>query len=225
MSELLCSVLIAARKLTLAYKRIQTPLPCPIAIHADPRKGWYGAERPQGCLTAAERLLNKKIEVLAAPPLGNENPIAACVLDYGDKAEVYVSTAQNYCWQRFLVAKELAHLLICDDSNRTPITSEDVATLLSELINNVIPDKNPILQVESLAYIAAIEILLPMEHAEAASRRLAEGESILDVAKAYRLPKKVMEFRLSDPRVRLMFESAYQSHGFQHAEFAAVIGR
>lgn len=224
MHNLLAEVLISARKLILAYQRLEKPLPRPIALEPNPRKGWYGAARPTGCIAAASQLLGKPITVKTFPSLGNDNPIAALVFNYSDRAEILVSSMQNYCWSRFLVAKELAHLLTCNTVNATPITTNEVTELLSDLINNVSPGDNHVLQAETLAYYAAIEILLPMEHAEAAAISLSQGQSILELASTYRIPRKVMEFRLEQPQAIELFSSVYSSHRFKTLPFNPING-
>lgn len=213
--KLLANVVLHARKLILSYKQINRGLPCPIALNPGVRKGWTGDPERTGCINAAERLLGKRIEIFNFPPMGVENPIAALVHNYEDRAEIYISSAQNYCWQRFLAAKELAHLLICEKANQTPITPGEISSLLSDLINNVFPGENRILQAESYAYYAAIEILLPMEHALDAAQRLNAGDSILELAKKYRMPRKAMELRLTDPTAIALFNAVYESHAFR----------
>jgi Zn-dependent peptidase ImmA (M78 family) len=220
------SVVVCARKLTLAYQRLnQSKLSTPIALNPDPAKGWYsGPARPNGCINAAEQFLKKKIEVLSFPPLGLSNPIAAHVQIYGDRAEIFISSAQNYCWRRLLVAKELAHLLICEPGNQTPINPAAVTSLLSDLINNVGAGANPILQVEVYAYYAAIEILLPMEHAIEASQKFSAGQSLLDLAKEYRIPRQAMEFRLTEPSAMRLYEELYASQRFKNLPYDPING-
>lgn len=217
------SVIISARKLSIGYKRLNNgTFPCPVQLNALTPSGWVQDSVDRGCVKAASQLIKKPIEVYDFPPLGVQNPLAALVENYDTRAVIYVSSTQNYCWRRFLVAKELAHLIMCNDSNQTPITPSDVTSLLSDLINNVSPGENKILQAESLAYYAAIEILLPMELATIAAKRLIDGESISELAKAYRIPRKVMELRLTEPTTIDYFNQAYASYRFTHLEFSAI---
>jgi len=220
------SVVVCARKLTLAYQRLNgARLTVPIGINPDPAKGWYDApSRPNGCINAAEQFLGKKIEVHNFPPLGLSNPIAAHVQVYENRAEIFISSAQNYCWRRLLVAKELAHLLIGKPGNQTPITPAAVSSLLSDLINNVGAGDNPILQVEMYAYYAAIEILLPMEHALAAADKFAAGYSLLDLAKEHRIPRQAMEFRLTEPSAMKLYDGLYGSQRFKNLHFNPING-
>lgn len=222
--SILNEVIVSARKLTLAYKRIEGQLPCPIALEPDPRRGWYGHDRPTGCISAASGLLGKPIQVFDFPPMGVQNPIAAFVRNYTDRAEIFISSTQNYCWKRLFVAKELVHLLTLDDSFKTPIAPSDVTGLLSDLINNATPLQSSILQAESFAYFAAIEILLPMEHAHVAAERLRDGASIADLARDYRIPRKAVEFRLTDPTVVDIFNNIYESHRFKILPYNPING-
>jgi len=225
LDEFFSSVIIAARKLSLCYRRLNNgQLTCPITLDPSVQSGWAQAPRPSGCIKAASLLLDKPISVYDFPPLGTENPLAAFVNNYVDRSEIYVSSTQNYCWRRFLVAKELAHLLICDSSNRTPIAPGEIASLLSDLINNVCPGDNRILQAESYAYFAAIEILLPQEHAVDAAAMLTRGSSVLELAQKYRIPRKAMELRLTDAQAVDLFNEIYESYSFQAVSFAPMAG-
>jgi Zn-dependent peptidase ImmA (M78 family) len=124
----------------------------------------------------------------------NSRYMQGLLLRYQDKAEIIYSSSLNTCWRRFVVCKELAHLLI--DTEQTHFTQDPVA-LVHELINDV-----PVMEVdddvnsERWAMIAAIEMILPWCLRGQLNELSTEGLSDLQIAQQFRVPEKIVNLLL-----------------------------
>lgn len=218
------SAVIAARRLVIQYKRRNNnQLIRPIHIDPVTRPGW-AEERLISLPEAAAGICGKNIEVDVFPPTRAGNPLDACVLVYQDRAEIYVSSAApTYCWRRFLVVKELCHVLMGSAGNYTTIQIDEIARLISEILNGVVRNLSAPLEAEYLAYIAATEVLLPKEFAIDAEQMLANGSEVLDVARVFKVPARVIEWRLKNSETKTLFERVYATHSYANLEFAPVM--
>lgn len=218
------SAVIAARRLVLQYKRRNSnSLLYPLRIDPTTIPGWGGGSRILGYLEVASEVWRKPITVDSFPNLDVPEPLDACILNYEDHVEILVKRGRRYCWRRLLVAKELCHLLTGHESNFTALTFEDIARLISDLLNDHVPEIRPDVLAESMAYIAAIELLLPSEFIADADEMLKKGASILDVAERYKVPRVAVEYRLQRADVRAMYDAVYASTDYKNVEFSPVM--
>lgn len=116
---------------------------------------------------------------------------------YPHHAEVFYSASLNTCWSRWVVCKELAHLLIDTEEKHFTKSPE---LLVQELIN-----KLPAIQFdhemnsEHLAGVAAIEMLLPWKYRPEMQKMMADGKSDYEIARAFRAPEKFVNLLLRSP--------------------------
>lgn len=224
MKEEFKQAVIAARKLVLQYKRRNgNELAHPLRIDPTTIPGWGGGSKILGYIEVAAEVWRKPIVVESFSELGVPEPLDACFLNYEDHVEIMVKRGKRYCWQRFLVAKELCHLLIGNAQNITPLNFEDVSRLISDLLNDHITDIKPDVVAEYLAYIAAIELLFPSEFIQDADRMLNSGASIMDVAERYKVPRMALEYRLQRKDIRELYDEIYSSPEYKHINFQPVI--
>ncbi|MEE8574301.1 MAG: hypothetical protein V3T30_02720 [Thermodesulfobacteriota bacterium] len=112
---------------------------------------------------------------------------------YKDRAEVIYSAELNDCWARFVVCKELIHVLIDIEDDYTTDPSELVRQLTTM-------ERNPTNDVHSEynAIYGAIELLLPVPYRTRAREMSTIGKSDYDVAYHFKIPEKIISFILSD---------------------------
>lgn len=215
------TAVIAARRLVLQFKRENNnSLPHPVPVEPISKSsGWGATSRPASILNSAETLWHGSISCVSYPPL-DKNPLQACVMIYPARAEIYVSQHQNYCWKRFLVVKEICHILMGHSSNYTTVTPDDIEALISNVLNNVTFTASEALKVESLGYVAAIEVLFPKEHVEEAIRLSENGATTLQIANVFRIPVRIVEWRLKS--FNTDFESVYRTKDYENLPFSAV---
>lgn len=138
--------------------------------------------------------------------LNHHSGISAYCKRREDSASIVV-TKDNYCWQRYFISKEILHLFIHDEANKT-----DTESLLKELITDLLEcdptldGDNPQYNADKAAYFGAIELLLPTEYVpsliEAKNMMIDQGTCVgdenLEIARMFSVPEKLVEFRLDE---------------------------
>lgn len=119
---------------------------------------------------------------------------------YNDRATIYYALDLSLCWRRFVVAKEIGHLLI-DDEN---VFTSDPVSLVQGLIDGISNlDIASAVNADQALQIFSIEILLPRSEKPEIERMVSEGSTYLEIARHYKVPAKVVELYLSANYQRL----------------------
>lgn len=181
--------------------------------------GWSDNKRVFGLKQVVEITTKKDISIEIFPPVGPSSSVDAFLLSHDEINRIFVSNTRNYCWQRFLVAKELMHIVMQVPGNITQITSQSVERLISCILNAA-PVRSQELLAEYVAYIAAIELLFPKDFVETAAAMVAEGRQLHDVALRFKVPRVAIEFRLRED-IKSLFDELYQSSKYKNAEYSA----
>jgi len=156
----------------------------------------------------AQRVTGEKYRIELSPRSWDSRHLFGMLLRYDTHAKIIYSQSMNTCWRRFVVCKELAHLLI--DTDAEHFTNNPVS-LVQELINDVpVMRTDHDINSERLAMIAAVEMLLPWCLRGQLTGMAEEGLSDLQIAQEFRVPEKI---------VNLMLRSDYgnfskESNGF-----------
>jgi hypothetical protein len=136
-----------------------------------------------------------KIQIQRSPTLLTE--VKAFLCRYPQHAIVVVQNGLNNCWERFVVCKELCHLLTD--------TEADFAKSTGEQIINAKQRKTPDMATtpftsEEFNFYCAVEILFPWKQRRWALDARRKGYSYFDIAKRFLIPAAIAEF---------YFESSY----------------
>jgi hypothetical protein len=115
---------------------------------------------------------------------------------YPDRAIIAYSLALNTCWRRFVVTKELSHLMLDDDTSFTKDPVELVQGLVNAMANL---EAGRDLQSEHLSVAAAAELLLPWCLRPQLEKMEADGQTHLQIATVCRVPLKLVTLMLSAP--------------------------
>jgi Zn-dependent peptidase ImmA (M78 family) len=111
---------------------------------------------------------------------------------YKDRAEVLYSASMNTCWKRFVICKEMSHLLIDTESKHfTYNPMELVQQLITGAPSLTLDDR---LASEHLAVISAIEILLPFQLRGRLKEMLSSGNNDRHIAQEFRVPENVVTY-------------------------------
>lgn len=113
---------------------------------------------------------------------------------YGDHAEIIYSSNLNVCWSRFVLAKELTHLLIDTPAHYTT----DPVTLLNRIILNYPPGIVDDIDSEWAAFFGAIFLLIPEALKSQIHGLHSMRVSDFDIAKKFSVPEKIVSYYLSD---------------------------
>jgi Zn-dependent peptidase ImmA (M78 family) len=112
-----------------------------------------------------------------------------------DFANIHFSTRQSKCWQRYVICKELAHLLMdTEDAHFTGDIETHIQGLVSELHGI---DLNAALSSEYSAMLLALEILIPWKLRGIVLGMKNSGGSDLQIAKYCLVPEKFVNIFLS----------------------------
>lgn len=125
-------------------------------------------------------------------------------------ATIIVSKQQSRCWKRFVICKELAHLLIDDDDDtRTTDMESHIQGLTSDAKQFNFDDA---LGSEYDAIILAAEILVPWIDRENLKSMLAAGKTPNEIAHFYKVPEKIIDmikggYLASSAKMNLLVDS------------------
>jgi hypothetical protein len=133
--------------------------------------------------------------------------IRGILLRYNARAEILYSAQLNLCWKRFVVCKELAHLLI--DENNEHYTVDPIS-LVYRMITDVLPKYDDDLESERLAMFAAIELLIPWCLRNEFISMVIDAKTDLEIAHYFRVPQAIVGFLRRD-----YFELSAQANSFQ----------
>lgn len=108
----------------------------------------------------------------------------------GGRYEIVILPGQKYCWKRFVLCKELFHVLIDVNDKENIFINRDVDSHIEQYMDksNGLPNTPQNVQAETLAEIAAMEFLFPYSH------RLEQvGTDSGILAHRYKIPKALVE--------------------------------
>jgi Zn-dependent peptidase ImmA (M78 family) len=187
----------------------------PIAITAKKRStGWaFSSEKPRmGLVDIVQHKVGKQIFIKEFD--GDDAPaIQGVCVEQEKSATIYVKKNLNFCWRRFIVAKELSHLLMNTVDNELRCTDlEKVKEILSYLVTT--PENNAQLS-ESVAYLGAMELLIPKQYLD---KGLFTSPEVADNIKC---PKQIIELRETG-RLQSTFNSLYSD---TRLEMAGIIDK
>ncbi len=119
------------------------------------------------------------------------------LLRYGTKAEIRFVDALNDCWKRFVVCKELAHLIMGEGNGTRAESVEEQLAMAYAICNDAKPETE--LSGEQFAWFVAAELLLPFgDRAEMKARKIG-GETDLSIARSYWAPSAIISMLFDTP--------------------------
>lgn len=230
MDPSISDAITAARRLFLHYKSSNHGrLDQQVRLTSLREQSWVGGTDKIGAIKAAERLLGIEIKVQEFPPFSADfDPILATLLRYDNKAKIFIAERENFCRQRFFIAKELCHLLMDNgEEDRFVHHTKDIIKLLSDLLlDEGIPPQEtyPAYSSEMFAYWGACELLLPPEFTEKADEILTSGasNSLHQTALHFRVPKALVEQRFLNTKTRSLFDEAHDKHSYKTVDLQPV---
>lgn len=125
--------------------------------------------------------------------------IKGSLLRYEDRAVISYSHKLNPCWTRFVITKELCHLMFDDEASFTG----DVEKLVSDLVLcNLVKDAESVDEAglsEYVMIIAALELLVPINLRREAYDWFMEGShTTYQIAHIFRVPERYIQLAFSD---------------------------
>lgn len=132
-----------------------------------------------------------RIEPLCIPADEGNPQIFACLSRYSDHAKIFYRPRPvlNLCWKRYVVFKELCHLVIDSDDSFTGDPVALVEGLITDLPNL---EKRPDLLSERLSHFIALELMFPWPMRAEIHRMHESGSSNLEIAHHCKFPEKAV---------------------------------
>lgn len=189
----LIEVLLACRSITTEY-------------HKQHDSSFPVRTTDNGLRDIVERQTNQKISTECLPWPGDM--FMARLDRYEAQSNIWYSTTLNTCWARFVIAKELTHIICGDEKNFT--TTAKLETLIETIINDLdmtLTEEMEDCLLEYQAFFGAIELLIPehlYEELYLDEKKLPHRE----IAEKYLIPEKMLALRLNKKSRRIFEEFA-----------------
>lgn len=169
----------------------------PIAITAQKNpNGWLSKEDRKGLIDIVSKQINKPIRIVEFD-YDSAPDINGICIEQTNSAIIYINKGLNFCYRRFVVAKELSHLLMnaIDSKLRITTTKNELLDLVSFLTMDLTA-KNDGEESERIAYFGAIELLIPKQYFN--SDWFQSQDNDHNVAVQIRCPTQVVEIRKTE---------------------------
>jgi hypothetical protein len=160
--------------------------------------------------------LSSQYRIYFHPRLYRANTFIGTIEAFDSEAHIYYDRDRNKCWRRFIVVKELCHLLYANQGeHHLASTPDQVEQLLNKImagLTNLDITKDYVASTEQCALLMAVEALLPHSERSNVAKVLAGGGTELDVAANYLIPEVMVKFYLG-PAYRDMMDRIYKLAG------------
>lgn len=141
-----------------------------------------------------EKQTGQEISITCLPWPGSM--FAARLDRYESISNIWYSNQLNSCWSRFYIAKELVHILCGDERNFTKNPIRLIDSIINSDILALEADMDDCMM-EFQVRNVAISLLLP-QHLSKKLYELAATKTNREIAGAFKVPEKLIEFRLSE---------------------------
>lgn len=142
-----------------------------------------------------QEYLNLKIEQNELPIPAARSSIRALYLAYDDHYEIYLLEGMNYCWNRFVLCKELFHVLLDTEEYRNTKIYQHLEEMGLKAPEPGQEPKSPAVS-ELMAEIAAMEFMFPYKD-RVTIRKNGEVD-YAQVAERFKIPQYYVEKYLAD---------------------------
>ena len=161
-------------------------------VHHDGRPGKSVDQLLQIC----RQYLGKTIRVNYLNIHFQHNSINGMFLRVNDEYEIYLRREMESDWNRFVLCKELYHVILDDEQYQNVSIYEHLEQAMVAFPSVEIKPGQPVVS-EKMAEIAAMQFLFPYDERKGIKDNNAELN--LDaIAKKYRIPERLVELYLSD---------------------------
>ncbi len=151
--------------------------------HVPPRPGGIVATEDLRAYASKNRLT--RIDVTQSEEM-DERLLKGMYIRHEDRVEIIIPTTLNYCWQRYIVVKELMHLIrdVPRDFTQTP------SALIEELFFRQFSGQKAA-DAEFTAMLAAMAYMLPTSHRPPTLTTQCNSRL---VAEAFRIPEIMVTY-------------------------------
>jgi hypothetical protein len=116
---------------------------------------------------------------------------------YKDHADIRLLDNLNTCWRRFAICKELAHLIMGDDQGQRAVDIPQQLEMALSITTHPRPGNT--FTGEEFAWFVAMEMLLPKQDHGELMKRWGNGETSMEIARSYWVPKAIVDLFFETP--------------------------
>lgn len=202
------------------YRQINKgyPLNKPVAIKKTSThvQGWaVGLTLTTTLHDVVESITGKQIDIVEF-----DEDIAPAIegmcVESNERSIIFVKRSLNYCWRRFTVAKELAHLLMnhANGSLRSTGKADVLSTIHSLIMKQISSSSSPATIAEVDAYAGAVEMLYPKDTVDYCASKTFSSREIAELVK---VPNMIIDIRNDDVETRAMHQQVYDDSRYNNA--------
>ena len=147
-------------------------------------------------LDLCRKFLNKNIELFIHEDSHLSHGVKGFLVTTGDGYQICLLDEQNNCWKRFVLCKELFHVILDEERFRNVSLIDHIEDFTAGLIDKDHHSCDSA-QSEILAEISAMEFLFPYSDRKVLLNN-AEQVHFMDIAERYKIPRFYVERYLSD---------------------------
>lgn len=163
----------------------------------------------QGILYEITRLYNVPL-IWQRVDVSKTSHIRAMYWRTSDEAWGIVPAFHNQCWSRFLLCKELIHVALDSNNNKTS-GAEKSRELIDSLLSGMPDFLSEAVAIDHVAKIAAMELILPKEFQNDIRDMFEQGCSHKDVAESFLVPEDIIKMRY-ETGTKAFFEKVYKDY-------------
>jgi Zn-dependent peptidase ImmA (M78 family) len=169
------------------------------------------AERPSTnkLLEFCRNFLDKDIRLLEHCDSYHNHKVYSFCVKHDEYFDIVYLRELNNCWMRFVLCKELFHVILDDPSNCNSNVAEHVDSLFAISLSDGSQDRPNSTQIETAAEIAAMEYLFPYSE-----RQRLQNQPQIDymaIARQFLVPRVYVEIYLGQATMSVLGALDYAS--------------
>ncbi len=204
------NAVLTARKLVKSFIKHNGEIGFPIMV-IPPHL--MGTRKPvpikQGILFEITRISNVPL-IWQCVDVSKTRHIRATYWRTKDEAWAIVPAFHNQCWSRFLLCKELIHVVLDTDENKTAGAKKS-RELIDSLLSGMPDFLSKAVAIDHVAKIAAMELILPQEFQKDIRDMFEQGCSHEEIAESFLVPVDIVKMRY-EAGVNSFFEKIYKDN-------------
>ena len=160
-------------------------------------------------LNFCRNFLDKEIRLVEHADSFHNHKIYSFFVKFQDHFDIVYLRELNNCWMRFVLCKELFHVILDDPSNCNANVAEHVDSVFAISLSDGAPERPNSTQIETAAEIAAMEYLFPYSE----RRRVLSHPQVdyMAIAKQYLVPRVYVEVYLGQTTMAVLGALEYSS--------------
>ncbi len=165
----------------------------------DPRKS------VDNLIVTCKDYLNKTVELAELAISKNDSSVWGSYIALPDKYDICYVEDLNFCWKRFVICKEVFHVILEKEDYKNMNLFEHIEQVTIVFPDNESHPSNSV-ACEWLAEIAAMEFMIPYDTRKKQIERYGENINYRDIAERFKVPLVLVEKYFSEQVMEVLSE-------------------